>query len=83
MEGKKVIAPFKLADYRVIRPTMFLEKNGNTDASVQQLSVFTINECKISFVTPNSVNLKDEVNYDVKIEDLPKLMITLSIFKQA
>lgn len=57
MEERKVIAPFKLADYRVIRPLMFLEKDGNTVASVQQLSSFTINKCEISFITPNSVTL--------------------------
>lgn len=57
MKEKKVYAPFKVPDYRVIRPTMFLEKDGKTVASVQQLSSFTIGQSKLSFITPNSASM--------------------------
>ena len=53
----KVVFPVPAVDYRLIRPTMFLEKNGNRDLSVQQATSVSIKNCKISFPTPNSMSL--------------------------
>jgi hypothetical protein len=55
--NKKVYSPVKVVDYRIIRPRVFLEKGGNTVASVQQLSSFSVGNCKIEFITPNPVTL--------------------------
>ncbi|MDP1812414.1 MAG: hypothetical protein Q8K66_13520 [Sediminibacterium sp.] len=57
MAKDKVFAPFKMPDYRVIRPSIFLEKGGNTVAAIQQISSFHIGKCKIEFITPNPITL--------------------------
>jgi len=54
---QKVYSPVKVIDYRIIRPRVFLEKGGNTIASVQQLSSFSVGHCQIEFITPNPVTL--------------------------
>lgn len=56
-KAKKVYHPIKLPDYRVIRPMAFLEESGDYVATFQQLSSFTINDCKVSFITPNSITM--------------------------
>jgi len=56
-KDKKVIAPFTIPDYRVVRPRIYFEKGSDTMISSQQLTIFTINDCKVSFITPNSVSM--------------------------
>ena len=54
---KKIKSTYQIPDYRVTRPTVFLEENGSRVVSVSQLSSCKIGDCTVSFLTPNQVTL--------------------------
>jgi hypothetical protein len=56
-EDKKVFSRAPVIDYRVIRPSVFLQKGGNTVIQIQQVSTFNIEGCQVSFITPNAVTM--------------------------
>jgi hypothetical protein len=57
MEEKKIVAPFKMADQRVMRPSMYLEKGGDTVYFAQRLTECIVDGSKITFITPNAISL--------------------------
>ncbi|WP_157982614.1 hypothetical protein [Simplicispira lacusdiani] len=47
----------KVSDIRMLRPFVVLEKKSNMSVVIQQTETFSVENCKISFFTPNNVSL--------------------------
>lgn len=72
MDKKKIYSKFPLADYRMMRPKVYLPTGGNTVYQSQQNSRFLLTkDCGISFLTPNGVALfinKARKEYDISFQ---------------